>query len=175
MVLGFHWRTSGDKDAPHLRGSTQFLANETIDDLRCRLALECGSSAANAAAVDLELWLCKDDEDETPAERVHEVHARDILEWTPTTCLALLFEDYPSGRSKAAILFTFPPAAPAAPAPPAASNAFVRAPRAFLWPNADAFFFTGFVSLVRPARLGRHGAGGGTHRHTGSPRSADTS
>ena len=106
VVLGFRWRTSGDKDAPQMRDSTLFLPNETVDDLRCRLALECGSSAANAANIGPELWRCMDDENATPTERVN---APAILDWMPTTCPALLFENYPSGRSKAVILFTFPP------------------------------------------------------------------
>ena len=106
VVLGFRWRTSGDKDAPQMRDTTPFLPNESVGTLRRRLALECGSTAVNAAAVGPELWLCNDDENETPTERVN---APAILDWMPTTCPPVLFERHASGGRKAVILFTFPP------------------------------------------------------------------
>ena len=106
VVLGFRWRTSDDEDAPQMRDTTPFLLNETVGTLRRRLALECGGSIADAAKIDPELWLCKDDEKETPTERVN---APAILDWMPTTCPPVLFERHASGGRKAVILFTFPP------------------------------------------------------------------
>ena len=139
VVLGFRWRISGNENAPQMRDTTPFLPNETVGTLRRRLALECGSSAAAAAAAaGPELWLCNDDEEETPTTRQA---APAILKWTPTTCHALLFESYPSGRSKAVILFTFPPATTAAPAP-AASTASVHLTCTF---SACRTLLTGFI------------------------------
>ena len=128
VVLGFRWRTSDAPGAPQMRGTTQFLPNETVDDMRCRLAHARGSSAAaTATAAGPELWLCNDDEEETPTTRQA---APEILDWVPTTSPTLLFERHASRRRKAVILFTFPPATTAAPAP-AASAASVRVPCAF--------------------------------------------
>ena len=118
-VLSFHWRTSNDHDAPHIHGATHFLANETVDALRRRLAKECGSSAADAGRTKPEVWLCNDDDDETPITRQG---APGILLWSPVSCPRLLFERYPSGRPKAFLLFTFPPATAPATGPSTATT-----------------------------------------------------
>ena len=109
VVLAFRWRTNALAPQPQWkRGTAQFAVNETVDDLRRRLALTCGSSADLATDMDPELWLC--DENETPMQRVD---APDLLEWTPETCPPALFERHQSGRRKAVLVFTFPPASSA--------------------------------------------------------------
>ena len=85
-----------------------FASNETVDEVRARLAVARGSTEDDAATVGPELWLC-DAATEAPTVRTDDAPKR-ILEWTRATCAPALFECHPGGARKAVLVFTFPPA-----------------------------------------------------------------
>ena len=104
-VLAFRWRTSALAQPPQWkRGTAQFAASETVDDVRARLAVARGSSADLAADADPELWLC--DEDGAPTRR-ELVRPSILLAWTPATCPRSLVQLHPNGEPQAILLFTF--------------------------------------------------------------------
>ena len=106
-MLAFRWRTSAlAQPKQWKRDTAQFAANETVGDVRRRLALTCGSSADVAADADPELWLC--DEEGAPVRR-EAVRASVLLAWTPATCARDLFVAHANGEPRAVLVFTFPP------------------------------------------------------------------
>jgi hypothetical protein len=110
-VLAFRWRTSPDTpQAQWKRDSARWGNDETVGDLRRRLAPAFSSSVDLAADYDPLLFAVDPDKRfypdllRTPPQRV--------LDWTPSTCPAEFFQRHENGEPMLVLVFTFPPATP---------------------------------------------------------------
>jgi hypothetical protein len=113
-VLDYRWYLN-DHEPPSqwVCGSTVWAANETLDDVRVRLALYRGSNAVSVESVHPSLFTI---DENGLFSMVDDVSSFALLAWTPSTCLPALLERHEDGRAKAFVFFCFPPATP--PPPP---------------------------------------------------------
>jgi hypothetical protein len=93
-------------------GSTVWGANETLDDVRVRLALNRGSDAASVESVHPSLFTL---DENGLFSKVTGVSSFALLAWTPSTCLPALLERHANGMAKAFFFFCFPPVIPLPP------------------------------------------------------------
>lgn len=87
-------------------GAEKFRDDDTLDNLRLRVAAQRGFTLAEASTCGLELWLC---DGEGRLATLQPTRQAEVLRWTCATCPTALRKVQENGVPEAAIAFTFPP------------------------------------------------------------------